>query len=136
MTLAIAMHALAGGLLIGAGAAVLLLLNGRVAGVSGVLANVLEMRAGEQGWRVAFLLGLAVPALIVGNGHPRLPGSLMLALVAGLMVGMGTRLGSGCTSGHGVCGIANLSLRSLTATAVFMFTAVVTVWLVRHGAHP
>ena len=60
----------------------------------------------------------------------------MLALVAGLMVGMGTRLGSGCTSGHGVCGIANLSLRSLTATAVFMFTAVVTVWLVRHGAHP
>ena len=135
MTSAIALQALGGGLLIGAGAASLLLLNGRIAGVSGILANVIEAQAGEQGWRVAFLLGLVVPALVIGVGHPQLPGSWMMALFAGLLVGVGTRLGSGCTSGHGVCGIANLSLRSLVATATFMLAAMVTVWLVRHGVH-
>ena len=135
MTSAIALQALGGGLLIGAGAALLLLLNGRIAGVSGILANVIEAQAGEQGWRVAFLLGLVVPALAIGVGHPQLPGSWMVALFAGLLVGVGTRLGSGCTSGHGVCGIANLSRRSLVATATFMLAAMVTVWLVRHGVH-
>ena len=135
MTSAIALQALGGGLLIGAGAALLLLLNGRIAGVSGILANAIEAQAGEQGWRVAFLLGLVVPALVIGVGHPQLPGSWMMALFAGLLVGVGTRLGSGCTSGHGVCGIANLSLRSLVATATFMLAAMVTVWLVRHGVH-
>ena len=135
MTSAIALQALGGGLLIGAGAALLLLLNGRIAGVSGILANAIEAQAGEQGWRVAFLLGLVVPALAIGAGHPQLPGSWMVALFAGLLVGVGTRLGSGCTSGHGVCGIANLSLRSLVATATFMLAAMVTVWLVRHGVH-
>ena len=135
MTSAIALQALGGGLLIGAGAALLLLLNGRIAGVSGILANAIEAQAGEQGWRVAFLLGLVVPALVIGVGHPELPGSWMVALFAGLLVGVGTRLGSGCTSGHGVCGIANLSLRSLAATATFMLAAMVTVWLVRHGVH-
>ena len=133
MNLATAWHSLGGGLLIGAGAALLLLLNGRIAGVSGILANLVGAQAGEQGWRFGFLAGLVVPALLFGVGHPQLPPGLTLALVAGLLVGVGTRLGSGCTSGHGVCGLANLSLRSLVATAVFMLAAVVTVYLVRHG---
>jgi uncharacterized membrane protein YedE/YeeE len=136
MTLDTAMQALAGGLLIGAGAALLLLLNGRVAGVSGILASVLGAQAGEQGWRLGFLAGLVVPALVVGVGQPALPASWTLALGAGLLVGVGTRIGSGCTSGHGVCGLANLSLRSLVATLVFMCSAVVTVFLVRHGLRP
>jgi len=136
MTPAIALQALGGGLLIGAGAALLLLLNGRIAGVSGILANVIEAQPGEQAWRAAFLLGLLVPVLAIGVGHPQLPGSWIVAVFAGLLVGIGTRLGSGCTSGHGVCGIANLSLRSLVATATFMATAVVTVWIVRHGIPP
>ena len=136
MTLAVALRALEGGLLIGAGAATLLLLNGRVAGVSGILANALEAQTGEQGWRLAFLCGLALPALVFGVGHPQLPASWVMALLAGLLVGCGTRLGSGCTSGHGVCGLANLSRRSLAATAVFMVTAIITVLLVRHGWRP
>jgi uncharacterized membrane protein YedE/YeeE len=136
MTTVIALQALGGGLLIGVGAAVLLLLNGRVAGVSGILANVVELQSGEQGWRLGFIAGLLLPALVFGVGHPQLPGSGMPALGAGLLVGVGTRLGSGCTSGHGVCGLANLSRRSLAATATFMLTALITVWLVRHGARP
>jgi uncharacterized membrane protein YedE/YeeE len=134
MTLSTALPAFGGGLLIGAGAALLLLLNGRVAGVSGILANVVEAQIGEQGWRPAFLLGVLLPALVFGVGHPQLPGGWALALGAGLLVGIGTRLGSGCTSGHGVCGLANLSRRSLVATLVFMLAAMLTVWVVRHGA--
>jgi uncharacterized membrane protein YedE/YeeE len=133
MSLGTALHALGGGLLIGAGAALLLLLNGRVAGVSGILANVVETRIGEQGWRPGFLLGLLIPALVLGVGQPQLPGSWTLAMNAGLLVGIGTRLGSGCTSGHGVCGLANLSRRSLAATVMFMLTAALTVWVARHG---
>src|SRR3954469_21150489 len=100
-----AIRALGGGLLIGAGAAALLLLNGRVAGVSGILANVVAAQPGEQGWRIAFLAGLALPALVLGVDRPQLPGSWTLAVGAGLLVGIGTRMGSGCTSGHGVCGL-------------------------------
>src|SRR4051812_24234521 len=107
MTLQIALRALVGGVLIGAGSAALLLLNGRVAGVSGILANVIGAQPGEQGWRLAFLLGLVAPAIVIGVGQPQLPASGSLALVAGLLVGFGTRLGGGCTSGHGVCGLAN-----------------------------
>ena len=136
MTLASAIHALVGGLLIGAGAAALLLLNGRVAGVSGILANVVGAEAGEQGWRLGFLAGLLLPALVVGVGQPRLPSSAVLAVIAGLLVGIGTRVGSGCTSGHGVCGLANLSWRSLAATATFMLTAVATVFVMRHVVLP
>ena len=136
MTLDSAMQALGGGLLIGAGAAVLLLLNGKIAGVSGILANVVERHGGEQGWRLAFIAGLVVPALVWGVGDPQLPTSWPLALVAGLLVGAGTRLGNGCTSGHGVCGLANLSLRSLVATLVFMSAAIATVAIVRHGPWP
>ena len=124
-------HALAGGGLIGAGSATLLLLNGRIAGVSGILGNVIRGVAGERAWRIAFLLGLVIPALIFGAGSPTLPADWRWAVVSGLLVGIGTQLGSGCTSGHGVCGLANLSVRSLVATLVFMAMAVVTVLVVR-----
>jgi uncharacterized membrane protein YedE/YeeE len=125
-------HALAGGALIGFGSATLLLLNGRIAGVSGILGNVICATAGEQGWRIAFLIGLIVPALVFGAGSPLLPGDWRWAIASGLLVGIGTQLGSGCTSGHGVCGLANLSTRSLVATLMFMGAAVITVFLVRH----
>lgn len=133
MTANEAWHALAGGALIGAGAALLLLFNGRIAGVSGILGNVIRAAAGEQGWRVAFLLGLIVPALVFGAGSPMLPVDWRWAAASGLLVGIGTQLGSGCTSGHGVCGLANLSARSLVATLVFMGAGVITVLLVRHS---
>jgi uncharacterized membrane protein YedE/YeeE len=120
-------------MLIGAGAATLLLLNGRVAGVSGILGNLVREAAGEQGWRIAFLLGLVMPALILGTGPALLPHHWLWALASGLLVGVGTQIGGGCTSGHGVCGLANLSTRSLVATVTFMAAAVVTVFLIRHA---
>jgi len=126
-------RALAGGMLIGAGSALLLLLNGRIAGVSGILGNVIGKAVGEQGWRLGFLGGLLVPALILGFGSAHLPQHWLWAITSGLLVGAGTQIGSGCTSGHGVCGLANLSTRSLVATLVFMTSAVFTVLLVRHG---
>jgi uncharacterized membrane protein YedE/YeeE len=127
------LRAIAGGMLIGAGAATLLLLNGRVAGVSGILGNVLRKAAGEQGWRLGFLLGLLLPALLLGSGPALLAHDWAWAIASGLLVGAGTQIGSGCTSGHGVCGLANLSTRSLVATLVFMSAAVLTVFVVRHG---
>ena len=127
---------IAGGMLIGAGAATLLLLNGRVAGVSGILGNVVREAAGEQGWRLAFLLGLLLPALALGTGPALLPYHWGWAIASGLLVGAGTQIGSGCTSGHGVCGLANLSTRSLVATSVFMGTAIITVYVVRHVGAP
>jgi uncharacterized membrane protein YedE/YeeE len=127
------LRAIAGGMLIGAGAATLLLLNGRLAGVSGLLGNVIRAAAGEQGWRLGFLLGLLIPAFFLGTGPALLPHHWAWAIASGLLVGAGTQIGSGCTSGHGVCGLANLSTRSLVATVVFMTAAVVTVFVVRHG---
>jgi uncharacterized membrane protein YedE/YeeE len=121
-------------MLIGGGAAVLLLLNGKIAGISGIAANATRGLAGEKGWRVAFLLGLVIPAAIFGLGPIEFAQGLPLLAVAGLLVGFGTQLGSGCTSGHGVCGLANLSPRSLVATLSFMTVAAVIVYLVRHGA--
>jgi uncharacterized protein len=121
-----------GGALIGAGAAVLVRFNGRVAGISGILGSLLQRDAGPGGWRIAFLCGLLLPALLLGPGVDRLDAPGLLLAAAGLLVGVGTRLGSGCTSGHGVCGIANLSARSLTATVIFMAAAMVTVFLARH----
>jgi len=126
-------RALCGGLLIGAGAAALLLLNGRIAGISGILGNAVRGRAGGQGWRVAFLLGLVLPAAVFGLGSIGFAQGLPGLAVSGLLVGFGTRLGSGCTSGHGVCGLANLSPRSLAATATFMAVAGLTVFFVRHS---
>ena len=127
------LRAIAGGMLIGAGAATLLLLNGRIAGVSGILGNVIREAVGEQAWRAAFLLGLLIPALILGTGPALLPHHWLWAAASGLLVGAGTQIGSGCTSGHGVCGLANLSTRSLVATVVFMTAAVITVYVIRHG---
>lgn len=128
---------LAGGALIGAAAALLLLFNGRVAGISGIAGALLDGHAGDRGWRIAFLLGLvtaplgyallhALPVLQIDAAWPRL-------VAAGTLVGLGTVYGSGCTSGHGVCGLARGSLRSLVATATFVATGMATVFVTHHG---
>ena len=127
---------LLGGVLIGASAAGLLLVNGRIAGISGILGNAIRFRAGL--WRYAFLAGLvASPFLAPLAGIPVVVPTHQAGLiglgVAGLLVGFGTRLSNGCTSGHGGCGLSNLSPRSLVATLVFMAVAAATVFLVRHG---
>jgi uncharacterized protein len=124
-------HSLAGGALIGTGAAVLLLLGGQVAGISGILDRVLHRAFGKQAWRIAFLAGLLLPAAVLGAGPIRWQAPPAVLALAGAFVGFGTRVGSGCTSGHGVCGIANLSPRSLVATGTFIAVAVLTVLLVR-----
>ncbi|TWI60792.1 hypothetical protein IP91_04987 [Pseudoduganella lurida] len=129
--------ALAGGLLIGLGAALLLLCDGRIAGVSGILGGLLRAAPGERIWRLAFLGGLLLAAPLWRLFTP-LPAALpvadgVLLVAAGLLVGVGTRVGSGCTSGHGVCGIARASPRSMTATALFVAAGVATVFLIRHG---
>lgn len=126
-----------GGLLIGAAAALLIVANGRVAGISGILGGLPEARAGDRTWRVAFLLGLlAAPLLALGAGlvpgNSASPATMPVLIAAGLLVGYGTRLGNGCTSGHGVCGVARLSPRSLAATGTFMAAGALTVFLVRH----
>ncbi|MGA2841955.1 MAG: YeeE/YedE family protein [Steroidobacteraceae bacterium] len=125
---------LLGGMLIGAGAATLLLLNGKIAGISGILENSVRGVFGEKGWRIAFLLGLILPAAVLGLGPIAFAQGLPSLAVSGFLVGFGTHLGFGCTSGHGVCGLANLSPRSLVATLSFMTVAAVTVLIVRHGA--
>jgi uncharacterized membrane protein YedE/YeeE len=129
---------LAGGLLIGVAAAMLVLLNGRVAGVSGILGGLLSARPGEIGWRFAFIGGLLVaPAavrLVAALPPPRIEAGFATLVVAGLAVGIGTSYGSGCTSGHGVCGISRLSPRSLVATAAFMLAGMATVFLWRQFA--
>lgn len=129
--------ALAGGVLIGLAATLLLWLNGRIAGVSGILGAVLAPRDNELAWRWAFLAGLIVVgfiaiALLPGVATPREGYPPLLLIIAGLLVGFGASLGNGCTSGHGVCGLGRLSLRSLVAVVTFMVTAVITTWLVRH----
>jgi uncharacterized protein len=129
--------ALTGGFLIGASAALFLVLNGRIAGISGILGGLLQPARSELGWRLAFLAGMFVAPLVYvafGGALPTvtLDASLPLLVVAGLIVGFGTRLGAGCTSGHGVCGIGRGSLRSLVATGVFMATAIITVFVTRH----
>jgi uncharacterized membrane protein YedE/YeeE len=128
-------RSLAGGALIGAGAAVLILLDGKIAGISGIFGHVLHRTFGEQYWRIAFLVGLLLPALLLGTGAIDWQAPPWLLAGAGVLVGFGTRLGSGCTSGHGVCGIANLSPRSLAATVTFMAFAAATVGLMRWGYH-
>lgn len=127
---------LAGGMLIGLAASWLVLMNGRIAGISGMLGGLLD-RAGDWPLRLAFVLGLLLaPAvwLVFIGGLPalQLDASLPRLLLAGVLVGVGTRLASGCTSGHGVCGLSRLSPRSLLATLSFMLSAGVTVYIVRH----
>ena len=126
-----------GGLLIGLAAAVLLLLNGRVAGISGILGQALWPAAGEErGWRLTFVVGLllgsALVSVFAGPLVVDIEANAAVLVVAGVLVGFGTRLGNGCTSGHGVCGMSRGSKRSIAATLTFMAVAGVTVFLVRH----
>jgi uncharacterized membrane protein YedE/YeeE len=126
-----------GGALIGIAATLLMLFNGRVAGISGILAACLNVRGSDMAWSAAFIVGLILAPLtgsLAGflNPAPQMPDSWAVLVVAGLLVGFGTRLGGGCTSGHGICGMARLSVRSIVATAIFMATAVIVVALSRH----
>lgn len=129
--------ALAGGLLIGTAATLLLWLNGRIAGVSGIAWNLIARPHEDAGWRLAFLVGLVLGAVLYrGLGGDGLAvvieASWPVLILGGLLVGFGTQLGGGCTSGHGVCGIARLAPRSIVATITFMASAIVTVFIVRH----
>lgn len=127
---------LAGGLLIGTGVALFALLAGRIAGISGIVGGLLRPKPGETGWRIAFLAGLAgapfAYALFIPLPEVRVDAGVPVLLLAGLLVGVGTRYGSGCTSGHGICGLSRRSPRSIAATAAFMATGFITVWLLRH----
>tara|TARA_R110002072_G_scaffold142853_4_gene288584 strand:+ start:8532 stop:8966 length:435 start_codon:yes stop_codon:yes gene_type:complete len=128
--------ALAGGALIGLAAAMFILLNGRIAGISGIVGGLLKPASGDILWRVLFVGGMvlapavwlifaALPPIQIDAGYPML-------IIAGLLVGLSTRYGAGCTSGHGVCGISRLSPRSITATIAFMATGFITVYIIRH----
>jgi hypothetical protein len=129
---------LAGGALIGIAAAMLVLLNGRIAGISGIVGGLLTPRRGEIAWRLAFVAGLfAAPLLLLSFGQeatPRIDAGFGMLVAAGLLVGVGTSYGSGCTSGHGVCGLSRLSPRSLVATIAFMLAGIATVSVARHLA--
>lgn len=130
---------LSGGILLGVASAFFILVNGRVLGISGILGGLLPPKAGDAGWRIAFLLGMLAAPLVYGllapEGFaqpPRIDAGFAAVVAAGLLVGLGTRYGSGCTSGHGVCGLSRLSPRSLVATLAFMGAGFAMVFVVRH----
>lgn len=127
-----------GGALIGLSAALLMLATGRIAGISGIFGGLIGLSAPDRDWRIAFIAGLILAPLsgsLAGYAlvEPRMPASWAVIVIAGLLVGFGSRLGGGCTSGHGICGVARLSPRSLVATAVFMGVAIAVVAITRHG---
>lgn len=126
---------LSGGALIGIGASVLIIFAGRIAGISGIMGGLLLPRRGDWGWRLSFIGGLIFSALVAQGieypMHPRLPSENNIILIAGVMVGFGSRLGSGCTSGHGVCGLARCSVRSAVATACFIGAGIAVVFIMR-----
>jgi uncharacterized protein len=128
--------ALAGGVLIGVAAAMFVLLNGRIAGISGVIGGLLKPMPGDVAWRAAFVIGLVgaplVYLLFSSLPRPQIDAGFGALVAAGLLVGIGTRCGSGCTSGHGVCGLSRMSPRSLVATLSFMGSGFVTVYATRH----
>jgi uncharacterized membrane protein YedE/YeeE len=131
---------LGGGILLGIASAMFVLLNGRILGISGILGGLLAPRMGDIGWRFAFLLGMGAAPMVFGAVMPpellpavRIDASEPVIALAGVLVGLGTRYGSGCTSGHGVCGLSRLSPRSLVATLSFMAAGFATVFLVRHA---
>ena len=131
---------LAGGILLGLASAAFILVNGRILGISGILGGLLVPRLGDIGWRIAFLLGIAaapfVSALLLPSGYmeaPRIEAGFIAIAIAGLLVGFGTRYGSGCTSGHGVCGLSRLSPRSLVSTLTFMGLGFLVVYVLRHA---
>jgi uncharacterized protein len=126
-----------GGVLIGLSAVLLMLFTGRIAGISGIFGGLINPQTSDRAWRVAFIVGLiAAPVIAALGGYPvpmpEVPGNYITIIVGGLLVGFGTRLGTGCTSGHGICGIARLSPRSIAATSVFTVAAIVVVTLSRH----
>ena len=127
---------LAGGMLIGAAASLLILFNGRIAGISGIVGGLLNPSAEDVGWRIAFIGGLLGAPLICGLIAPlpaiQIDASYGILIIAGLLVGVGTRYGTGCTSGHGVCGLSRLSPRSLVATLTFMAAGFAATYVVRH----
>jgi uncharacterized membrane protein YedE/YeeE len=130
---------LIGGLLLGVASAVFILINGRILGISGILGGLLPPKVGDIGWRLAFLLGmLAAPTVFMAlapaglASEPRIDAGFWTVVTAGLLVGIGTRYASGCTSGHGVCGLSRLSPRSLVATLSFMGAGFFIVYIVRH----
>lgn len=130
---------LSGGLLLGLASALFILLNGRILGISGILGGLLPPKLGDAAWRLAFLAGMAASPFLFGAlvpagflQPPRIDTGYLVIVVAGLLVGLGTRYGSGCTSGHGVCGLSRLSFRSLVATASFMGAGFLIVFVVRH----
>jgi uncharacterized membrane protein YedE/YeeE len=130
---------LSGGMLLGLASAMFILLNGRILGISGIVGGLLPPRAGDMAWRIAFLLGLATAPLVFvwlapadRVQAPRIDAGFPLLVVAGLLVGFGTRYGSGCTSGHGVCGLSRMSPRSLLATLSFMASGFLVVFVARH----
>ena len=132
--------AFAGGLLIGLSAVIMLLFNGRITGISGIMDGiVINSKPDDRVWRVCFLLGLVLGGFLFNlfmpdSFIPRDGFSLALLITGGFIVGVGTRMGSGCTSGHGICGIARFSQRSILATVTFMLTGAITVYLIRHIA--
>ena len=130
------LSSLAGGAVIGLAVSALILLNGRIAGISGIVGGLFKMQQGDMAWRIAFVAGLVAAPLIwqvfVSLPAIRIEGSYAAMAIAGLAVGMGTRYGSGCTSGHGVCGLSRLSPRSIIATLVFMGTGFAMVYVIRH----
>jgi hypothetical protein len=140
MDISTAGMALTGGALIGVAASLLLLLNGRLAGVGGIVAGLLQRPASEWGWRAAFVAGLLAGGVLLGALHPSAfgpsPASPVLLVIAGAAVGVGTRFGGGCTSGHGICGVSRLSRRAIVATLTFMLSGAVVVALVRVLGEP
>ncbi|MGE5367939.1 MAG: YeeE/YedE family protein [Betaproteobacteria bacterium] len=129
--------AVIGGVLIGLSAVLLMMFTGRIAGVSGIVAGLINPQTSDRSWRAAFVAGLIaapIAAMLVGYGvpKPQMPESYITIIVGGLLIGFGSRLGSGCTSGHGICGIARLSQRSIVATGVFMVAAIIVVALTHH----
>jgi uncharacterized membrane protein YedE/YeeE len=128
--------AFAGGMLIGLAAALFILMNGRIAGISGIVGGLLRPNKGDMGWRLSFIAGLILAPVIYGAFYvlpeAQVDSSTGILILAGLLVGIGSRYGSGCTSGHGVCGISRRSPRSIAATAIFMAAGFFTVYLMRH----
>ncbi len=129
--------ALGGGLMLGLASALFILVNGRILGISGIVGGLMRPQSKDVGWRLSFLLGLLIAPLLylllVGPVAARIDAGWATVVVAGLLVGFGTRYGSGCTSGHGVCGLSRLSPRSLVATLAFMGAGFATVFLLRHA---
>ncbi|EHZ2653676.1 YeeE/YedE family protein [Vibrio vulnificus] len=137
MTFVVPWESLAGGILLGISALTMLLVNGKVAGISGILTGLLTPKSRDFAWRLMFVIGMVsggVLAVTFGaaSASVALPTSGILIAAAGLLVGIGTRLGNGCTSGHGICGIGRLSKRSIVATAIFMAVAAMTVFVRLH----